>query len=91
MLLRGSFQNLLDPAHQGIFVRRMAANAYTPAGIRLTPFFGIEPVCPHIKRAHIYARTIPASLDRPFPAAFAELNRLYHARHTAPLVAELCH
>jgi hypothetical protein len=84
MLLRGFFENLLSLARKGIFVRRLSANAFTPAGVRMAPIFGVEPVCPHVKRGHIYARTITPDIEQPFPAVFAELNRLYHARHSDP-------
>jgi hypothetical protein len=91
MLLRGFFENLLTLARDGIFVRRMSANAFTPAGVRLAPIFGLEPACPHVKRGHIYARTITPGIKQPFPAVFPELNHLYHARQPEILHAELCH
>ena len=62
-----------------------------PRGVRLAPIFGLEPACPHVKRGHIYARTITPSIEQPFSAVFAELNRLYHARPSEILDAELCH
>lgn len=90
MLVRSFFENLERLARRGVFVRRMSANAFTPAGARLCPILGLVRHGPHVKRGHIYARTISPTMENPFAAGFPELNRLYHARQAELPLAELC-
>jgi hypothetical protein len=97
MLVRTFFDNLLTLAGQGVFIRRLCTNAFTPAGARLSSrVLGLESHTPHCKRGQMFARTLlPADTD-PFPASFSALNAIYRAHRPrnaagARLEANLCH
>lgn len=80
MLVRSFFANLLTLARQGVFMRRLCANIFTPEGGKLAAILGLEHRVAHSKRGEMYARTLAPSSDKLFSASFAELNRLYHHR-----------
>jgi hypothetical protein len=80
MMVRSFFDNLLALAQQGIFVRRLCTNAFTAAGTRLSrEVLRLDPLVPHSKRGHIFARAFFPATDDMFPPSFSALDEIYRA------------
>jgi hypothetical protein len=80
MMVRSFFDNLLTLSREGVFVRRLCANAFTPAGERLCRnVLRLDAQSPHSKRGQMFGRTILPAAGAPFPPSFVELNEAYFA------------
>lgn len=76
-LFRAFFDVLTELSAGGVFVREVAANAYTEDGEALCETFRMDPVGQHAERGTLYAAPIGRLLARPIAAGFESLRSAY--------------
>jgi len=78
LLLRKSIlDHFTDLARQGVFINKICAHAYTPAGESFCRSFDLKPGHKHVDRGRIYWRKFYPLPNLPIFQEYKELDRLY--------------
>lgn len=79
LLFDSLFKVLVELAREGVFIKEICTNAYTPSGLALCKEFGFTFVGDHRDHGKIFARKFFPFPQHPLLVNYPELGQLYAA------------
>jgi hypothetical protein len=84
-MVKSIADSLLELAREGVFIKNVCANAYTPSGEALCKTFKMEYVCHHVDRGKIYSAPLSSILQEEIFDDQEELRQLYSRNRSSSM------